>query len=394
MSPYFPSSYIPYYNEGAFLLREAKQLMKYGHKFVVIACRHSALPDFEMVEGIPVYRVHSFLIPKIRYPLPNLFSLVTTILEVSRKHRIQLIDFWDQSYPTAIPVVFLKRAVKVPISVSIGGLMGLNWLYGKKFVDFVGLLHSFSLTKLILARADGVRSEYLTLTQTLSKLGARKKVQTIYRGVDTKAFCPNPTIRESKRKELAIDPDDVVVLFIGRLEVVKGLKYLMEAAKRLVKERHHLKFLFVGEGTLREKYENAVKRSENMFFLGFRSDVAQLMNVADIFVLPSLSEGCSAAILEANACGLPVVVSRSGGNCEIVLDNVTGICVTPRKVEELIEALKRLLNDPHLAKEMGRRGRARVRRLFDPEKIAAQVEEYYRWLISSIDVRVSKKVKE
>jgi len=382
VSPYFPSRSVPSYNEGSFLLREAKHLMEHGHKFVAIACRHSGLPQFEIVEGIDVYRISSFLIPKIRYPIPNLLELMATIFKVLKKYRIQLIDFWDQSYLTTLPVVFGKRIIRIPMSVTVGGLMGLNWFYGEKFVDLVGLLHSFSLTKLILACADGVRSEYFCLTQALSKLGIYKKVSTIYRGVDTNVFHPNPTIRKNKRKELGINPNDVVIMYVGRLEVIKGVKYLIKAADRLIKENNHLKCLFIGEGTLRQKYENAKKADGHMIFLGFRSDVAELLSAADIFVLPSLSEGCSAAILEASACGLPIVATKVGGNCETVIDNVTGICVTPRKVDDLTEAIKQLL-DTNLAKEMGRNGLAHVKRLFDPEKIAAKVEEYYWGLISN-----------
>lgn len=383
VTPYFPSFSVLGYNEGGFLLKEAKQLMKLGHKFVVVTCRHSGLPNYEMVNGIPVYRVSSILIPKIRYPVPNLLKLVSTILEVLKKYRIQLLDFWDQSYPTAIPAVFLKKMVKIPISVSVGGLMGLNWFYGEKIVDLVGLLHSLTLTKLILGQADGIRSEYLSLTETLSKLGIRKNVWTIYRGVDADRFRPDQSVREKKRRELKINRDGVVVLYVGRFEVVKGLKYLVEAAKHLVKEYPHLSFLFVGEGTLREKYENTMNISENLIFLGFRPDVAELMNVADVFVLPSLSEGCSAAILEASSCGLPVVASSVGGNCETVVDGVTGICVNPRKADELRKAIEQLVNDRRVAEEMGRNGRARVQQVFDPEKIATKVEEYYEHLAST-----------
>lgn len=379
VSPYFPSHRIPHYIEGIFLLREAKQLQKQGHKFFVVACQHGGLPKFEIVEGIPVYRVSSITVPKIQYPLPNLFQLISTIVKISRKHRIQLLDFWGPNYLTSIPILFLNKMIDVPITITVGGLPGINWFYGEKIVDLMGLIYSVLLAKFILAQADGIRTEFLSMNKDLSRLGIPdNKVHVIYRGIDTGVFCPRSGKR-NRKTELRVNHNNVVILFSGRLEKVKGLDYLVEAIRHLVKEYDNLTFMFVGEGTLRRKYEKMTQTiCRCVRFLGFRSDVCQIMNTADIFVLPSISESAAISVLEASACGLPVVASKVGAIPEIIKDGVNGICVTPKNSYELAKALRKLITNLSLAKEMGKRGAILVRQSFSQEIVARKVAKYYQ----------------
>lgn len=382
VSPYFPSRHVPNNVEGLFLLREAEKLMKRGHKFFVVTCRHHGLPKFEIVEGIPVYRVSSVIIPKIQYPIPNLFQLTNIIIKISKKYRIDLLNFWTQDYLTSLPVLFLRKIIKVPITVTVGGFPGVDWFYGNKIVDLVGLIHSLFLAGLILRQANRIRLEFFSANAFLLKLGIpNSKMHVIKRGVDIERFRPIGK-RENIKKELGIKKNNVVILFVGRLEQVKGIDYLIQAAKQLLKEYNYLTFVFAGEGTLRRKYEEMTQSiRENVMFLGFRNDVCQLMNAADIFVLPSRSEAHPISVLEANACGLPVVASRVGGVPEIITDGVNGICVTPKNTNELAEALRKLITNPSLAKEMGKKGRVFVKQCFSEEIVASKVEKYYQQVI-------------
>jgi len=384
VSPYFPSHRIPNYIEGIFLLREAKQLQKQGHRFFVVACRHSGLPKFEIVEGIPVYRVSSVIIPKIQYPIPNLFQLTNTIIKISKRHRIDLLDFWGQLYLTSLPILLLRKIIKVPITVTVGGFPGVDWFYGNKIVDLVGLIHSLLLAGLILKQANGIRLEFFSANEFLLRLRIpNSKIHVVKRGVDIERFRPFGK-REKARKELGIKKNNVVILFVGRLEQVKGIDYLLQAAKQLLKEHNYLTFMFAGEGTLRRKYEEMTQSiRENVIFLGFRNDICQLMNAADIFVLPSRSEAHPISVLEANACGLPVVASRVGGIPEMITDGVNGICVKPKNANELAEALRKLITNPSLAEEMGKKGRVFVKQCFSEEVVASKVEKYYKHVIGT-----------
>jgi glycosyltransferase involved in cell wall biosynthesis len=142
--------------------------------------------------------------------------------------------------------------------------------------------------------------------------------------------------------------------------------------------------LLAGDGPLRPRLEKQVKRlkiEQYVDFLGFRSDVADLLNAADIYVLPSLSEGMPMGLLEAMVLGCPVVASSVDGVPEIIQDGITGQLVPPGDIAALTQALKELSFDPKLRQRLGTAGKARVEQCFTAEKMACRVRElYYRYL--------------
>jgi glycosyltransferase involved in cell wall biosynthesis len=115
--------------------------------------------------------------------------------------------------------------------------------------------------------------------------------------------------------------------------------------------------------------------------LGERRDIPELLGAADVFVLPSRSEGLPVSVLEAMVAGLPVVASRVGGVPELVAEGETGLLVAPGNSDELAAALKRVLADRELRRRLGTAGRARVEQQFDLDSFRrAHVDLYYREL--------------
>jgi glycosyltransferase involved in cell wall biosynthesis len=106
------------------------------------------------------------------------------------------------------------------------------------------------------------------------------------------------------------------------------------------------------------------------------------MNISDIFVLPSLSEGAPNVIMEANSSGLPVIATEVGEIPQMILDGKTGILVKPKDVNGLVNALKRLIDDPLLAKEMGKNGRKRMEEEYDWEIVCKKIENAYQGVIN------------
>ena len=113
---------------------------------------------------------------------------------------------------------------------------------------------------------------------------------------------------------------------------------------------------------------------DRVHFLGFRSDVADVLRAADLVVLPSLDEGLPLAVLEAMACAKPVVATPVGGVPEAVIDEVTGLLVPPNEPQRLASAVLRILNDRHLAQRMGNAARARVQAQFSVPRLVTAVE--------------------
>jgi glycosyltransferase involved in cell wall biosynthesis len=188
------------------------------------------------------------------------------------------------------------------------------------------------------------------------------KLDVVPGGVDTQECAPRPDSRSS-RCELGCAPEDFVVGTVGRLDPVRDYASLIAAVGRLIPQRPHLRLLLVGDGPSRpglEKQARLQGLGEHVRFLGYRQDIAQVLNMLDLFVLPSLFEGTSNALLEAMAVGLPAVVTGVGGNREVVLDGFTGRIVPRADPGALTEAIEWYLSNPTACRQQGDEARARV----------------------------------
>ncbi len=119
-----------------------------------------------------------------------------------------------------------------------------------------------------------------------------------------------------------------------------------------------------------------------MHFLGFRSDVMELLAACDVFALPSFEEPCAVAYLEAMAMAKPVVALRSGGTPELVVHGQTGLLSEPKDVAGLARNLAILCENPELRANLGGAGRRRVEDVFTPSRLAADIELIYRHLLT------------
>jgi glycosyltransferase involved in cell wall biosynthesis len=195
------------------------------------------------------------------------------------------------------------------------------------------------------------------------------KVQTIYNGIDVEQFS-SKTPREQFRQSLGIPSEARVIGTVGSLYPVKGQTHLLQAMAQVVKRVPTAVCLIVGRGELLstlQQQANELQLGERVKFLGFRSDVAELLSLMEVFILPSLSEGLPLSLLEAQAAGKPVVASRVGGNPEVVENGKTGFLVPPSEPDMLAERIVQLLENPSAAIAMGERGRLRMRQIFSLE---------------------------
>jgi len=173
-----------------------------------------------------------------------------------------------------------------------------------------------------------------------------------------------------------------LILAVGRLKAPKDFPTLVRALGDLPPQSFDA--VIVGEGPDRPRLEEDIRAlglSGRVSLAGERRDVPRLLADADVFVLPSRSEGHPVSVLEAMAAGVPVVASRVGGVAEQVADGETGLLVAPGDPAELAAALRRLAADPSLRRRLGAAGRARAERAFDLDAFRrAHVEAYSREL--------------
>lgn len=176
------------------------------------------------------------------------------------------------------------------------------------------------------------------------------------------------------------------ILFVGRLDAVKGVPLLLEAFGKILKKHPDAKLTVVGDGPLRGPLETQATEPElgsAVTFTGFRSqnEVSALMEDADMLVLPSFAEGVPVVLMEAMASRIPVIASQVAGVSELVQDGISGFVIPPGDMETLVARLDTLLSSSDLCQSMGEKGRAMVEADF-------QIEKEAEWLATLLNTEM------
>jgi glycosyltransferase involved in cell wall biosynthesis len=205
------------------------------------------------------------------------------------------------------------------------------------------------------------------------------RIQTIYNGLDLADW--KTTVKPAKHT------DEILVATVGNIRRVKGHDVFIKAAASVAAQFPNVHFSIAGE-VLEPDYfaelqgmVNDLKLTGRFHFAGGVTDLKDHLAEADVFVLPSRSEGFSNAIIEAMAASLPVVATNVGGNAEAVLDGVTGFIVPPQDSDVLATAIGRLLSDPARARQMGEAGKILAAEKFTTEAMMSQITSVYADLL-------------
>ncbi len=243
-----------------------------------------------------------------------------------------------------------------------------------------------SLDDIVIAISDGVK-RFLINTSGIPE----KKIERIYYGINTSDI--NIDKDKDIRQEFGIDKETLLVGCIGRLVKQKGHRYLIQAVKKVIEKNPKTKFFIIGRGKLEKNLKNMVKSSNldsSVIFTGFREDVYSLIDKLDLIVMPSLWEGLGVALLEALALGKPIVAAAVGGIPEVIRDKETGVLVAAKDAEALAKAIIKLLQEPALAKELGKKGSAMISEQFTINRMVKEVDRIYS---RAINRKLIKKIK-
>ena len=270
------------------------------------------------------------------------------------------------------------------------GVKRVHGVHGRDVFDLEGKNRKYNLLRKAIRPFVG---QYTTVSRDLRRwlievIGVPpERVVQIYNGVDQERFRPGP-----RRPQLAppgfLGEGSLVVGTVGRLAAVKDQATLLRAFARLCEDdaglAKRLRLVLVGDGPEREPLEALAAElgiGERTWFAGDRDEVAELLRLFDLFVLPSLGEGISNTILEAMATGLPVVATEVGGNPELVIPGENGLLVPSADADALAQALLALLRDARRRRTMGEASLARVRRDFHWDRTVARYLEVYDRLL-------------
>jgi glycogen(starch) synthase len=262
-----------------------------------------------------------------------------------------------------------KLGVKKSFIHTIHGVLADEYEQAKKngYPSVRGRFANYFMQRL--SKLEEETAKNATMVVTISNYSLEKiqkyygieqsKVRIVPNGVDIEKFKPMDTKEVRQQFGLGKEP---CVLFVGSLIPRKGLPFLVEAAKKVVRIQADTKFLIAGDGPLRNQLYDSLKTanlSGNFKFLGNLKDnvLSAIYNCADVFVLPSIQEGQGIVLLEAQASGKPVVAFDIGGVNETLQNKETGLLVKQGDVDALADALLKLLTDKALREKMGSNGR-------------------------------------
>lgn len=245
--------------------------------------------------------------------------------------------------------------------------------------------------------ADGVITVSLAMKEQLVSLGIPKdKIQVCYHGVETDVFSPSatkPRRLQKLREKYGIEDGDEVILFVGRLEQVKGVIPLLEAMPGVLKEHPRAKLFIVGKGTLEERVRSMAQPLGDSVkvvtdFLDLETKIHHYA-LADLCVFPSFYEPFGIVGVEAAAMERPAVVgSRGVSGLREIVDNPsserpTGVHVNPHDPGDIAWGINLVLDNPDRMREWGKNGRAKCLDIFNWPRAAKETLEIYEKVISS-----------
>ncbi|MET0106812.1 MAG: TIGR03088 family PEP-CTERM/XrtA system glycosyltransferase [Sedimenticola sp.] len=217
----------------------------------------------------------------------------------------------------------------------------------------------------------------------------RKKIRQIYNGVDSDKFFPVDFKPLSLPSEIATDDNAFILGTVGRIQEVKDQLTLVKAVALLVSNnkeyRKAVRLIIVGDGPMMQELLDLVENlgiKEITWVTGSRNDIPELLQSMDLFVLPSKAEGISNTILEAMACGLPILATKVGGNEELVEQGDTGELVPPENPQAMMNAIEGYLLNKDQRLEHGKAGRQRVEKMFSMDSMVGSYLSVYNELIS------------
>ncbi len=301
-------------------------------------------------------------------------SLIGAFRRVFAAERPDIVHSRNWATIEAVPAA---RWARIPWVIHAEHGRNLDDLGGEPLRRRIARRVFYELANQVVSVSEELKTHFAAVTKF-----RRDRISVIGDGVDTARFAPSPESRAAIRTQLGLAPDRLVVGSVGRLDPVKNYGCLLDAAAIAIRRGLELSIVLVGDGPERDALQARIAATPELagrvHLAGDVRNAVEWLNSFDIFVLPSAFEGISVALLEAMAVALPCLASDVGGNGEVVVDGETGVIFPPNDTAMLARLLQEFAGDPAKAREMGRRGRARVEERFSFASTLARYAKLYR----------------
>jgi glycosyltransferase involved in cell wall biosynthesis len=352
---------------------------EYDWKLIIGKSQNITLANHNFLEK---YKQKIIIVPNLQRDIDLFqdFKALFKLYSIFKKERFNIVHLHTAK------AGFLGR-----IAAKMAGVKKTVYMpHGHVFYGYFGRILNIFI--LLLERFAGC------LTDKIIVLTKLEKNDFILRGIkkdkDIDMICPGLEInilnkvkssdRFKIREAWGVGVKDKVVGLVSRLEAVKGPAYFVKAAALIAKDFPGVKFIIAGEGSLKsdlERLSEELGLIEKIKFLGWRDNSLEIISALDILVQPSLNEAVGRVLQEAQALGVAVVASRTGGIPEIVKDEVVGLLVEPGNYQAIAQAIKELLKDDRLRNDMALAGRDWARDNFDSKKMVINIKDIYKGLL-------------
>lgn len=318
----------------------------------------------------------------------NIQSDVRALLELHKYFKEQKFEAVHSVTPKAGLITALAAYLaQIPHRIHI--FTGQVWATKHGMMRFLLKYMDKMIVKLdnhILVDGKGQR-QFLINNHIVSTANSRVLGDGSICGVNTNNFIPNQNTKKNIRMELQIPNDKTVFVFMGRLNKDKGITELLTAYDRICNTYKNTFLVLFGndEGNYQDtfsQYTN-IKNHTNFLYYGRTDKPYEMLQVADVFVLPTYREGFGSSVIEASCLGIPVICSDAYGVMDAMVDNKTGLRCKVADVDSLYQCMEKLSMNPNLRQELGSNGRERVLKYFSNDRLTKLWVEFYRNILKS-----------
>lgn len=364
-----------------------------GHRVIFIATRHPSRIPLDTVDGIEIHYLKDTKFGSRRNGWAK--ASAATFAAMHAQNPFDVV--WSQSFDGFGLTQVNTNIRKVPMIATLHGCIQQefttfkanvrgNWYLPMPIIkNMAGLFYSYFITQRpVLHYATSIVTVSDRIKTDLGKWfghNITKKCRTIHNGIDTNVFHPDKEARYLLRNRLAIHDEEAVLLSLGRITHEKGHHILIRAFGIIKQKMAATKLIIVGEGNnlvpLKE-LATALGLSREVIFTGpvDNLETCTHYNAADIFILPTLTvEGLPFVLLEAMACGKPVIASDIGGNCEVINHGKNGLLIRPGDITKLADEIISLIKNRNRADNLGIEAEATVKNQFSIDRMIRFTEQ-------------------
>ena len=316
------------------------------------------------------------------------------LLHVPIKRKINLL----YDFIALLRIIFIIKKLKPKISLSLNPKAGLlssisafinrvsirvHIFNGQIWYNKIGFKKNFLkfFDHLTFKFSNRILCESFSQKDFLKKNGFLKKDITILghgsmMGVDTNFFRPNSKIRNTLKEKYNLKKSDKICMFVGRINYDKGINLIMHAS-HYFSNKDNIFFVLVGDNEL-ESFEffNLIKGQKNIIYLGHQKNINQILNIADLVLLPSLREGFGISVIEAASLEKPAIISDIDGLRDTVTHNETGLLFEANNKNDFVSKINYLLDSKKLSKKMGKKARENILKKYERKTVINLYTQY------------------